>query len=301
MPASDRNRAIFRTMQADVVAYVEREGEALSRILEHDGVLDGPQVESVRAIIEEVRRTEPTVPACEWDAPWIPNGDYSVTLYNETSSDYLFRIHLVTGGVLAGKRIVKYKAPGQRVYRGFGFVTKDGGFSIWRRFQGQSSHAYVNAIRRLFESLAYMTVNNRTSAEVLCGIARREQRMNFTSGVAHIEGSWKLTTARCIHCNAPARITSASRFPLCIAHGTIPVASGQIEVSPLIGADRSPDPEFERLIEEEQARQDAAMEEIRQNDLSTHPTSRRRRRAAPEPAQRGSGPMMDMIEGKYVL
>lgn len=310
MPVSERNRAIFRTMQADVVAYVESQHPDLGRLLENDGALEGPQVEIARFNIEQQRELDPTAPACEWDAPWIPNGDYTVSLYNERSGDYFFRIHLVSGGVLAGKRIVKYKAPGQRVYKGFGFVTKDGGFSLWRRFANQTDQPYVYAVRRLFEDLNEATLDNRTSAEVILAVARRETRMNFPTALnrgSTIEGSWKLQPARCIHCNNPARLTSTSRFPLCIAHGTIPAAFGDEERLTEIGRDIA----FERAIEEEQRRQDAeaagrsvGSEWDGEIDTSTA-TSRRRRRssttAARATAQSPAGPMMDQIEGKYIL
>lgn len=303
MPVSERNRAIFRTMQADVVAFVEQEDDLLAEVLEHEGVLEGRQVETTRATIEYQREMSPTDPACEWDAPWIPNGDYSVTLYDVVGSDFLFRIHLVREGLLAGKRIVKYKAPGQRVYKGFGFVTKDGGFSLWRRFANQTDQPYVLAVRRLFESLAEITVDNRTSAEIVLNISRLERRVMWPTGMHRIgnsgaEGSWKITTLRCMHCNNPSIMPgSATRFALCIAHGTIPVA--------LV---READPEFERLLDEEQRIEDEAARQRSvgsewdgESDTSTAASRRRRRQAAPVAAQRGSGPMMDMIEGKYVL
>lgn len=133
------------------------------------------------ALLDAAEEAEQDAPALAWDALEIPNGDYSVQVTSPGFTDedgclvgqqstFSFRVHLVSEGTLAGKRIIKYRPEGESLFRGFAFLTRSGGFSLWRRFDRDALEPYVEAARKMVDVLHRFnpahTNNSSTSAQL---------------------------------------------------------------------------------------------------------------------------------------
>lgn len=217
MPSSAHDIAVFRVANPDVIAYTESNDTSLDRTLASDGVLSEAEIVTVRAWINDEYEHDAVSPAREWHAPWVPNGDYTVTL-NGVSFD--FRIHLVQSGTLQGQRIIKVKHPGSSLYSGFAFVTRNGLFSLWRRFSHHAQAPYVIAATTLLDHIT------RESES----LARRRDEQIPTARFANASvgdrvtmygGSFIIRNLRCIHCNNAAP-SSTNPYPLCADHAFIP-------------------------------------------------------------------------------
>lgn len=120
------------------------------------GAPDMHRLALVRRAISDEENAAPTAPCDEWHRHGLPNGDYEVYV---PSSDvrFFYRVYLVQQGQLAGQRIVKVKNPGSNVYKGFAFLTRGGGISLWRRFADDRNEQYVQVAAHVFAKLSEST------------------------------------------------------------------------------------------------------------------------------------------------
>lgn len=225
MPANAFEIATFRANNPDVVAYLENHPtDVWAPTLENEGVLSDPSTAAIRNVIEAEAENAPELPAEEWHAAWIPNGDYSVVTEVDRpgfATNHEFRVHLVTRGPLAGKRIVKVKRPGSNLYSGFGFLTRGGRFQLWTRFAAHTNEAYVAGARALFEALGLYGPASSAADVVTDFGTGRAIRENVTTSRGPLAFSYQVRAVRCLHCNNIAR-TWLRPFPLCIDHSRIP-------------------------------------------------------------------------------
>lgn len=232
MPAShdqsNYDRAVFRITYPHVVAYCEGGPDSIwsAELQRCGGSLSGEATVSVERNIREELAADPLAPAEEWHARWIPNGDYTV-LYNGCSFD--FRIHLVERGVLAGRRIVKVKQPGQNLYTGFAHVQRNGELDLWARFRRDNLSDYVSAARALLVNIAANAFDAANAHYVL--ERARSNRMtgvmvNAPTSLLDSDGplvtiEWRVRQLRCLHCNTAAA-SLPSEFALCVDHASVP-------------------------------------------------------------------------------
>lgn len=200
------------------------------------GFLSAPTTHRLSRTLSQQAAEAPNAPALAWDVPTIPNGDYTVTVHDggDYPVIYEYRIHLVTRGQLAGKRIVKYRNPDDGVFRGFGFLTKAGGFRLWSRFAGDSDLQYVLIAERMIQ-----TTFLRNELDDMTGITVER---TFSRDVLDI-------TPRCIQCNRqhPLVFTPAA---FCSEHATPPVpsAEGDYDVETDIHGNLRPIPRQRRTV-----------------------------------------------------
>lgn len=88
-------------------------------------------------------------PATADDVPTIFNGTYTI---NDGSEHITYRIHTVTRGALQGQRIIKRQTQ-YGEYEGFAFLTADGRFRLWRRFEPSRDQQFVVWGERLIDIL----------------------------------------------------------------------------------------------------------------------------------------------------
>lgn len=146
-------------------------------------------VEHITAAIAHELDSGPEVPAEAWHALHIPNGDYGDFYYG--GHYYSFRIHHVLSGPLAGKRIIKIKRDGP--WKGFGYITRSGGFKLWTHYEHDAGQPYVRAAR-------YFIDNFVENGYIECRVARR---CYWCNGPAHERGH-SVSVSACEQCIAPA-------------------------------------------------------------------------------------------------
>lgn len=146
----------------------------------------------------------PNAPAEAWDVPTIPNGDYRVIHNDGTAEVFDYRVHLVTRGQLTGKRIIKFKGD-DGIFRGFGFITKAGGFRLWSRFSESRDEDFVLFAEKM--------------------IATTFQRVDPGEYVLRIQDTFDYydlsITPRCIQCNVQ-RVHHTSPAAFCHNHAFPP-------------------------------------------------------------------------------
>jgi hypothetical protein len=105
-------------------------------------------------------------PAEAWAAPQIPNGDYIIKLRRGMSdiATFYYRVYTVSSGPLSGKRIVKHRHEGG-IFKGFGFVTNNGGFSLWRRYASNAEADYVRVWEDAIGAIADAASQHGTGSE----------------------------------------------------------------------------------------------------------------------------------------
>lgn len=143
------NSVEFAQTWPDVAEYLMTDHAPIAmrqHFVAQGNTLTADQALEMRRRIEEMVAISPDSPALVFDALEIPNGEYTVTRRGEYSETFNFRVHLVQDGSLSGQRIVKVKR-NDGIYRGFAFVTKAGGFSLWRRFEREADEEYVTVAR----------------------------------------------------------------------------------------------------------------------------------------------------------
>lgn len=121
---------------------------------------------TLSAALTNSTNADDTGPAHSWEALSVPNGDYEVQVTDLANGGYqqdtfYFRIHKVSDGSLQGKRIIKHRPADESIYRGFAFVTRSAGFSLWRRFERDAEEMYVQAARVLVEKLRITNPEHR--------------------------------------------------------------------------------------------------------------------------------------------
>lgn len=295
MPVStstNRDLALFRVNNPDVVAYAETTG-IYNRELVYRS-LGRLEVNRVLQAIRGDRESGLTEPAREWEAPWLPNGDFRVA---RDGVYFDFRIHLVQSGSLAGKRIVKVKQPGNSIFTGFAFVDRGGRLNLWRRFLRDLNAPYVRAAKDLLDNVydgAWEQGEPRNASYVVGAFNRAAAVVMGTSLDSEQRGHWTVTNLRCLHCNAIAvqqSETFPTPFPLCATHATVPAPT------------RGPDPALQALIDEEDARphEAATPAAVRRAAQRRSPAARRVSASRSGATQRAVAVPMSQVSGKYVL
>lgn len=277
-------QGLFRVTYPQVAAWLEagNSGVAASdRVLwTRSRRLTGLVAEDIARIIREHGERFATDPAEAWDCMNIPNGRYVVT-ENPNEADeqeYDFSIHLVQNGTLAGKRVVRYKFPGQRTYKAFAWLTKNGQLSLWRAFRNDANADYVRVAIRLLDSLRSgmreTVLNTSARGSWFFGFPREERRSENFRIVPQV---------RCFHCSGLLDTPEQHYAQHCEAHMPPPrtqvarrVTTGQVEYS--LTNVQIVDPDLERLLNEEE-------EVERRNSAGRQAIEEARQRAAQE-AQR---------------
>lgn len=191
------------------------------------GYLSPSVTDELQDLITQGAESDPLAPARAWEALSVPVGDYTVRYQNadEAETEYEFRIHLVRDGSLEGKKIIKRKTNG--VFRGFGFITRTGGFSLWARFARDIDAEYVDAAVHLIRALA-LNVNGADGERDLTGRDSMGS-MLYEQQSAPIDffGDDRSLTIevhhRCVMCNLPATNLSDSDASVayCDQHATV--------------------------------------------------------------------------------
>lgn len=231
---------------------------------------NGPQTRALEGLIGNEAASLPNNPAEAWHALRIPNGEYRVIpaadrVLPTNGEGFRYRIHLVQRGPLAGKRIIKvWKALTQR-FEGFAFLTRGGHLVLWQRFAGDAPALYVQTANDLITYLrdGPYYANNFSSHRMHCAVTRS-----------------------CSFCNGPVVDSTHYR---CATHTLDPDdRTNPLRQRPSMGRRaaslRLLDPELERLVQEEQARQ-----QVRENQEA-------RIAARPRPARPARRPLLTDID-----
>lgn len=164
--------------------------------------LSDRQVAAVRRFMERENTPQPRLrerpvaspPAEANECPSVFNGVYTM----ESGGQHLsFKIHTATQGPLRGKRIVKRLVAGGQ-FVGFGFLNRDGGLNLWRRYEADAEATYVRWARDL---LAILTQSG-TLTHVQSG------RSAFTATLS--QGSYRISLATVCRCCNRALTTPTS-------------------------------------------------------------------------------------------
>lgn len=156
VPFETYDQGVFRMRFPDVAAYAmagNLVGISRTRFLS-DGMLTDLHAARVRALIREYGEQHPDDPADAWDCGDIPNGRYIMTTDDHLGGDtFDFSVHLVQSGQYQGKRVLRYKFPGNGTYTNIGWLTKSGEFFLWRRFHADADDPYVKAAEILLDGV----------------------------------------------------------------------------------------------------------------------------------------------------
>lgn len=192
---------------------------------EANGFLTLPHTITLAENIDALRRSEPDEPAEAWDAPEIPNGDWVIEHAGET---FYFRTYLVTQGTLAGKRVVKRRDGTRGIYKGFAFITRDGGLRMWRNHAHDEDAEYVRFMRRAIMKISDENRNPQHMEPHRCGYQRFSMALedidrNVLSGVAANRISIRVRHA-CSLCNVRDHVSRGSNetpMAFCNDHQTV--------------------------------------------------------------------------------
>lgn len=99
-------------------------------------------------------------PATGADVTHIRNGVYTI---DNGEQHLTYQIYTATRGNLRGKRIVK-RAVSYGSYKGFGFLTHDGGLRVWQRFVGdeEANETYIVWAKKLLQILNETAITEQT-------------------------------------------------------------------------------------------------------------------------------------------
>lgn len=155
MPAPQRNIIEARLALPRHMAWIEGHPGAIeSSDFQRRTFISRQVRERLDEILLEEVEEAPDFPAEVWHGQVVRNGDY---VLDTDDGLFRYRVHTVLEGPLAGKRIIKVKRPGETIYRGFGFITRSGGFQLWRRFASESHLPYVEHLRHIIETTTIHT------------------------------------------------------------------------------------------------------------------------------------------------
>lgn len=188
------------------------------------GLLDAIDGSDVFAQICDGTSGTPTASAEAWDALEIPNGDYTVVYRGEDSNHldgetFYFRVYLVQGGQLSGKRIVKVRHGQNGLYKGFGFLNKNGTFSLWRRYAHDAEAQYVKVFELAAQLLHSAAANAGSFASEFISerfVTDASLHLVDAAGLRSVRIGY---TAACTLCNEAVYTEGfTSPVPLCPAH-----------------------------------------------------------------------------------
>lgn len=225
MPMSvTEQREWFQSHTQSAVWCMTRPESTWGRTFFQEGALGRIATEDCEGMISRDVEAAGGQPASAYDALHVPNGDYSVQFTPARSgelSTYKFRIHLVQSGALAGQRIIKYNQDGG-IYRGFGFITREGGFSLWQRFQRDVNAPYVTAAIYLIRAL--VSVNHENTSNTSINFQTLDQTMTWGDGERDLRIS---VQHRCTMCNnlvPEAQMRDTDPIALCRTHQHVTIA-----------------------------------------------------------------------------
>lgn len=218
----EEQREWFRSYPTVAVWCMTRPETTWGRTMLQEGALGRIATEECANLIGAEQLAE-DASARAFDAIHVPNGDFTVQ-YSRSQHDYVgqfkFRIHLVQSGTLAGQRIIKQEVNG--TYRGFGFITRDGSFSLWQRFHRDANAPYVEAAIYLIRGLAQINHENTSNTSIV--FQCNDSRMSWDDE----EGRSVAISAqhRCAMCNNLVGVNSLSvsdPVALCRTHQHVTV------------------------------------------------------------------------------
>jgi Family of unknown function (DUF6011) len=154
--------AAWRAANADVIAFLATRAGGSDRFLaslaaqvaQPGGWLTERQTAAARTNME--RAAAPAAAPAQDDtagpddAATIFNGVYTIDMGGRHLT---YKIHTVLSGPLQGKRIVKRQQQ-YGEFQGFGFLNRQGGLSLWRRFNDDRQATYVVWAEKLLEILS---------------------------------------------------------------------------------------------------------------------------------------------------
>lgn len=182
----------------------------------------------------------PNSGAFAWEQIEIPNGTFEISAPGYGQHD--FQIHTVQRGSLAGRRVVKCRDDsGPGGWRAFAFVSRQGALQLWARHRRDVDHPYVVSATALVEFLRRSgNRSTRAGFEPYDGIIRMPPIDGEVAAVATIYCNRR----SCLLCNRDVHVELDDH--LCTGH--LPAAPEHAR-----RVENLPDPELERLLEEEEA------------------------------------------------
>jgi hypothetical protein len=216
--ATTTESATWRAANADVIAFLATQAGGSDRFLvslaqqvaRPGGWLTERQTAAARRNME--RAAAPAAPAEDAsagpdDAATIFNGVYTIDV---DGRHLTYKIHTVLQGPLTGKRIVKRQHQ-YGEFQGFGFLNRDGGLSLWRRFNDDAEATYVVWAKRLLELLGTDTV-----------------RAAFAAGVGQLNASYDGVEHRISLSRSCRRCNRSLTTPTSIARGIGPECEARL-------------------------------------------------------------------------
>lgn len=222
-------REWFRSHTQAAVWCMTRPETTWGRTFLNEGALGRIATEDCEDMISRDVEAAGGESARSYDALHVPNGDFYVQFSPARSgelSTYKFRIHLVQSGTLAGQRIIKHQMNG--TYRGFGFITREGGFSLWQRFQRDVNAPYVEAAIYLIRALAAINHDDTSNSSITFQV--HDQTMTWGDGDRDLRIS---AQHRCVMCNnlvAEGQMRDIDPIALCRTHQHMPVDHSEPEL-----------------------------------------------------------------------